>query len=178
MALFHYPAHYKTPFENTVILDKKKKMIHGKGMRTQHLVDPESGEVTGHTQLVEYKDVDKEQFFKMYTKNIKLFFELTKAEMATFLYIASIANKDKDVIRLDINKASKFTGNAYLTVNKAICKLIENKIIAKTDIQSLYYINTAIFFNGSRVTFSKKIETQDKISSAEIGNEGIKSLKE
>lgn len=177
-AITHYPVHHRNPFADTMVFEKRKKMVHATGFKRQQIVDDETGEVTGHTQMVEYREVDREKFVKLYSENMRFFFDLSKSEMACFMYLLHMARKDKDMVQFVLSDASAITGiKDYKTINKAVCKLIAKNIIARTETQSVYFINPSIFFNGNRATFVKEIRSKDEMSNSELGMSAIKHLK-
>ena len=59
------------------------------------------------TNIIQQKEVDKEEFIKLFTSQIKVYFDLTKTAYKIFLIILSLYQKEigKDYVLLTCKKA-------------------------------------------------------------------------
>lgn len=146
------------PFiENGVLkIDRGKKVIIAGGTKDV-MVDAETGEMTGMAMLHKYKEVDRNQFIKIYIDEVKNLFNLSKTGIRAFNYVLSCMLINKDEIYLNIHKLVEYaewsnTTQAY----KGLGELIANKIIAPSVQPNIWFINPNVIFNGDRITFIKE----------------------
>lgn len=134
------------------------------------LINQDTGEVRG-THVTTYKQVDGEQFVKLFTANIALTFDLTSAGIKTFgVLLWSVQHKAlaKDEVCLDT-----YTREAFIdfhkeqkkqmkisqpTFGRGLAELTKAQIIAKTLRKGIYFINPNFVFNGDRIAFTTLIE--------------------
>jgi hypothetical protein len=165
---------YKTnPFLEGMVVPVKNRQVQlsrlGKGDNV--LVNQGTGEILG-THVTTYRQVDGEQFVKLFTANIGLAFDLKspgiKAFMVLMWGIRSYALA-KDEVPLDL-----FTLEAFLdeqkekrklsiaTFKRGINELEKAQIIAKTIRRGRYFINPNFVFNGDRIAFTTVIDRSGK----------------
>lgn len=160
---------YKTnPFLTDLELNvsSRKVVISPMGKEDHILVNQSTGEVSG-TSVVTYKKVDREEFVKLFSRNIALTFDLTSAGIKAFnILVWSVQNTaiEKDVVALDqlafddfmqVNPGLKMT---LRTFQRGLLELESSKIIAKTLRKGFYYINPNFVFNGDRIAFTTVVE--------------------
>jgi len=127
-----------------------------------------SGELSG-TQLITYKQVDDEEFVKLFAKNISLTFDLTAAgnkALVLLIWAVQYTAIEKDLIALDsfahhdfLNKhADKGLKLSMGTFKRGLRELEGAEIIAKAERAGFYFINPSFVFNGDRIAFTKIIE--------------------
>ncbi|WP_064354085.1 hypothetical protein, partial [Klebsiella oxytoca] len=116
------------------------------------------------TNIIQQKEVDKEEFIKLFTSQIKVYFDLTKTAYKIFLIILSLYQKEigKDYVLLTCKKAQNIAKTLDFELSspifyRGIKELIEKKIIAKSVDKIVFYINPAIFFNGDRARFVTEV---------------------
>ena len=116
------------------------------------------------TNIIQQKEVDKEVFIKLFTSQIKVYFDLTKTAYKIFLIILSLYQKEigKDYVLLTCKKAQNIAKTLDFELSspifyRGIKELIEKKIIAKSVDKIVFYINPAIFFNGDRARFVTEV---------------------
>ncbi|EEU9295275.1 hypothetical protein FYV00_23505, partial [Escherichia coli] len=109
-------------------------------------------------------EVDKEEFIKLFTSQIKVYFDLTKTAYKIFLIVLSLYQKEigKDYVLLTCKKAQNIAKTLDFELSspifyRGIKELIEKKIIAKSVDKIVFYINPAIFFNGDRARFVTEV---------------------
>lgn len=116
------------------------------------------------TNIIQRKEVDKEEFIKLFTSQIKVYFDLTKTAYKIFLIVLSLYQKEigKDYVLLTCKKAQNIAKTLDFELSspifyRGIKELIEKKIIAKSVDKIVFYINPAIFFNGDRARFVTEV---------------------
>ena len=165
---------YETnPFidDGFVIRTAKKQVEIYKGFANKSvLVNQHTGEISG-THVITHRKVDKEEFVKIFSKNIALTFELNRSGIKAFnVLIWAIQRKalEKDVVILDMHTLSGFINENKVgefslpTFRRGLSELESANIIAKTKRLGCYYINPSFVFNGNRIAFTNSIELDDK----------------
>ena len=116
------------------------------------------------SNIVQKKEVDKEEFIKLFTSQIKVYFDLTKTAHKIFLIILALYQKEigKDYVLLTCKKAQNIAKTLDFELSspifyRGIKELIEKKIIAKSVDKIVFYINPAVFFNGDRARFVTEV---------------------
>lgn len=146
---------------------------------------------TYFTNVVQKKEVDKEEFIKLFTSQIRVYFDLTKTAYKVFFIVLNLYQKEigRDEVYLTCKKAqniAKALDNFELSTPvyyKGLNELIEKKIIAKSTEKYIYFINPAVFFNGDRARFvteiiKKKEELHKEKMKEAIESTAIKSIEE
>jgi len=170
-------------FENALnIKTKKKKLTVSKGTE---LVEKDGTETVFTSTISQIQEVDKEEFIKIFTGQIKLYFDLSQAGFKLYFVLLGIYQKniggDEIYFNLEIaqEEAVKYEYNISKTVYyRALKELLDKNIIAKSSRKYIFYINPAIFFNGDRAKFVRDIklkkENEDK-KIAEVKHNNEKS---
>lgn len=151
----------------------KRVSVNVMGSDDNVLVNQATGEVKG-TVVTTFKQVDDEQFLKLFTKNIAHTFDL-KAAGIKALTVLGFAMKDRikcDRITLDMYLVADFLEahkdrNPPLklsesTFMRGLKELETAQIIAKAQKRGDYFINPSFIFNGDRIAFNMVIERQKK----------------
>jgi len=147
----------------------KTKKIFVSNLGNDTWINQNTGEVGG-THLVKYKNVDTEQFVKLFSQNIGLTLDLTSAGIKAFnVLIWAVQNQAKNSDFIDL---SLFTLDGFLshagkkftkqTFYKGIRELIKAQIIAKSIRVGFYFINPNFLFNGKRIAFTTVLELSQK----------------
>ncbi|MDR4899391.1 hypothetical protein RF656_22030 [Yersinia kristensenii] len=140
--------------------------------------------------IVHTQEVDKEEFIKLYTSQIKAYFDLTKTAYKVFFIFLRIYQDaiGKDHFYLSCKKAMSLAEKIdHFVLSESIFyrgikELIEKRIIAKTNEKNWYFINPAIVFNGDRARFVSEIvkkkevmeEQPESVASTDRRNKNIK----
>lgn len=141
--------------QNNVVKKYKSATKTGQNAVLQAL-DPNTGELVGHTQFIRQIEVDEEQFAKIYLSNFSAFFDLKPQALKVFGYVLKqlIPNRDEFIFILE--DAMNYTGyKAKSSIFQGLGQLVANKIIARGKTDFLYYINPMVTFNGNRITFAQ-----------------------
>ena len=137
-------------FEQELKIQIKKKNLTVQ--RGTELVEKGNEESTYFSSIVQTQEVDKEEFIKLYTAQVKAYFDLTKTAYKVFFiflcfYQGSIG---KDHVYLSCKKAMNLAMKidhfelSESIFYRGIKELNEKKIIAKTNETNWYFVNPAI----------------------------------
>ena len=133
------------------------------------IIDTTTGEVEDVAEIVSVHRVDNEQFVKIFTSNLKQFFNLkpTTYRMVQVLLHQLGRARDRDTVYLNVSVAEQyFISTDQNPISKAsyynaMRELIKKGFIAESTNPNLYWINPALFFNGDRVRFVKEYRNTD-----------------
>lgn len=155
--------------------NKKQIRVEPLGQDKNVLVNQATGAILG-THVTTYKNVDSQQFIKLFTANIGLTFNLTAAGIKTLSVVVwSVQHNalSKDTIDLESFALAEFLESnkettpplklSKATFGRGLVDLEKAKIIAKTMKKGRYFINPNFMFNGDRIAFTTIIErTKEK----------------
>lgn len=171
--------HDKNPFLTNMVVPVRgqKVQLSRLGKDDQVLVNQATGEVQG-THVTTFRQVDSEQFVKLFTQNIALTFDLKAAGIKAFnVMLWAVQNKaiDKDLVPLDRYVLEDFlklhaarkppVALSLPTFARGLAELEKAQIIAKHVRPGFYYLNPNFCFNGDRIAFTTLIERVSKIES-------------
>lgn len=172
-APIRYP---ENPFLDQMVIPVRGKQVRltPLGKNDNVLVDTDTGETRG-THVTTYKKVDTESFVKLFTANIGLTFDLSSRGIKAFnvlMWAIQEQSMSKDTVYLDTHTREEFIKIhdssakpmrlSHSTFARGLLELSENKIIAKTLRQSVYWINPSFVFNGDRIAFTTLIERKQE----------------
>lgn len=136
------------------------------------IVDTQTGEYTpAILQVVKTTRADKEQFVKLYTTHLKVFFELSSPTFKLLQYVLNVIQmeaKNTDLVDLSLEDAISFFSKRGEKISRAVWfrglkELIEKQFLAKNrKFSSKYFINPKLFFNGDRIDFIERFELEKK----------------
>ena len=163
----------------------KKKKVYKAGPADQVLVNKKTGEVEGHTAVMSVKEVDEEQFVKIYASRMSDMWSLSKPAQKVFSFIAHKLKPNQDTVQIAPEYHKKEIGyKSKSQVVSGIAELLEKEFIAKTNLPYTFFINPNIFFNGSRISFidsyinkdspdyQKNKDLKEKANDKELPNSG------
>ncbi|ENL6781643.1 hypothetical protein AB5Q74_003538 [Salmonella enterica] len=175
-------------FETELKIETRKRNLTVS--RGTELIERKNTSKTYFANIVHTQEVDKEEFIKLYTSQIKAYFDLTKTAYKVFFIFLRIYQDaiGKDHFYLSCKKAMSLAEKIdHFALSESIFyrgikELIEKRIIAKTNEKNWYFINPAIVFNGDRARFVseivKKKEVMEKqpesVASTDRRNKNIK----
>lgn len=163
----------ENPFlEGMTIPTKGKQVKLSKlGKDDNVLLNTETGEHLG-THVTTYRQVDGEQFIKLFTANIALTFDLSAAGIKAFnvlMWVVQNTAISRDQVVLDslmledfLNEQRKPLKLSLATFKRGLNELEKAQIIAKTMRKSFYFINPNFVFNGDRIAFTTLIEKRNR----------------
>jgi len=142
----------RTPFMDKLVNEmRNKKTILARGEQVF-----ENGLPTGTTFLGITEEVDSNQFIKVFTVGLKMMFDLSKSDMKVFTYIMSLTMMKSDKINFIPAQCIKSSGLSRASVVRAVINLANAGIIAKTDVNNVYWINPTVFFRGDRMVLVRE----------------------
>jgi len=160
--------HAQNPFMGALSeMKTRNKRVTVRGGKA--IVDTETGEFEDVAEIVSVHSVDKTQFVKLFTSNLKQFFNLkpTTYRMVQVVLYQLGNTPQRDTIYLNVDVAEEyFTATDQKPIARssyfnAIKELIQKRFIAESTKPNLYWINPALFFNGDRVRFVKEYRNRD-----------------
>lgn len=166
-------------FETELKIETRKKNLTVS--RGTELIEKKDASKSYFANIVHTQEVDKEEFIKLYTSQIKAYFDLTKTAYKVFFIFLRIYQDaiGKDHFYLSCKKAMSLAEKIdHFVLSESIFyrgikELIEKRIIAKTNEKNWYFINPAIVFNGDRARFVseiiKKKETMEEQTENDFG---------
>lgn len=170
-------AYAKNPFWQPyeVKIGKRHVTIAG-GLTTT----PEGGEVQ-HTGIHRVEFVDEDKFVKLFTQNLKVFFDLSPASQKVLRCVLETlqANPNAEGIALPWFVVEDFSKENDLKMSRtsfhrALKEMLEKGFIAESEMANYFWINVNLFFNGDRMTFiteyrkmpTKPAGTQERMDKA------------
>ena len=149
--IMDFPENRENPFIPNLIIPKgKKNVVIAKSDKM--LMSRESGEVDEETLFIAAKkEVDKEQFVKIFLSNVQALFDLSKSTLKVFSYLASVAEYGDRII-FDLERCKEYTSyNSKQTIYRAMAELLNAEVIARTSMNNIFFINPQIFYKGDRI---------------------------
>jgi len=181
---------YKTnPFIKDMLipLSGRQVRLSRLGKDENILVNNGTGEVHG-THITTFKQVDGEQFIKLFTANVALTFDLSGQGIKAFsvlLWALQHRAMSKDEVFLDVHTREDFIKEhekdkplklSQPTFARGLAELTKAQIIAKTIRPGCYFINPNFVFNGDRIAFTTVIERKKKTTQEQLEEAGQQRL--
>lgn len=175
-----YPTFKQNPFiKTTVIKTRSKRLTVARGST---IIDSQTGEVEGLTEVAQIFKVDEAQFIKVFTSQIKAFFDLGQGAYRLMQIVFAITQKiPPHTDRIYMNPETlpedlpAISNSAFY---RALAELLEKGFLARVESDKhWYFINPTLFFNGDRVRFiteyqrPKKPKTHPGQGALELGDE-------
>lgn len=142
----------------------------------------EEGESVQHSGIHIVTEIDKEEFVKLYTKNMKVFFDLkpTTQKVLQVVLDAVQQSPNADCIYMHWLSVDEYLkthdlGMSKASFHNAMNELLDKKFIAKSVEPHKFWINPHLFFNGDRMTFVREYrlrkEKEVKAATKQISKE-------
>lgn len=151
--------HRENPFWEPTEVKVGKKHITVAGGR--HIA--ESGEYVQHSGVHLVTEVDKDEFIKLYTKNMRLFFDLKPTTQKVLQVLLEAVQKapNADCVYLHWFNVEEYMIANSTSISKgsfhnSMRELLEKKFIAESVEPHKFWINPHLFFNGDRLTFIRE----------------------
>jgi hypothetical protein len=142
-------------------IEKGEKTLFFTNREPDMIIDYD-GEVKGHSLFARKQVVDKAEFRKIFRTSLANWFDLSKAGIRVFAYIAENLEKDKDSFEFDLEACKLFTKySATNTILSGLSELIDNQFIARGSHPYKYFINPTVFFNGNRLTLMEQYQVEE-----------------
>lgn len=148
-------------------------------------VSEETGETIQHSGIHIVEEKDEDEFVKLYTRNIKIFFDLkpTSLKVLQVLLHTIQQNPGADSIHLHWFEVEEYSKLNDLKISRtafhsALKEMIVKGFIAEAEVPNKYWINPHLFFNGDRMVFvreyrkSKQPKAPNRSLDADGGDSG------
>lgn len=152
--------HESNPFLEGFLVPTKTRMRRLPDTERHAIVNMSTGVIEGAATIVRTETLDAEAFTKIFQAQIGLFFGLTSSSVKVLAAVwAEYGRKPgEDRVYMSERVAAQHAKRAGHTLSRATYfrgrkDLIEAQFIAASTEPNLYWINPAVFFNGSRVKF-------------------------
>ena len=154
-------SYRENPFVVTADVPVKNRRVTVSSDR-RAITNLETGELEHVAEIVRIQQVDAGQFVKLFTADLKRFFDLqpTTMKLVQVLLVQVQKAPNTDRVILNMGVAEEYFTRADLpkmskaSFHRAVRELLDKKFIAECAMmQGLYFINPALFFNGDRVRF-------------------------
>jgi len=129
----------------------------------------EKGDSVSHSGIHVVKHVDKDEFVKLYTKNIKAIFDLKPTTQRVLQYLMKELQKtpNADAIYLAWLGADQYFSEQDLKVSRAsfhraMNELLTKRFIAESTMPNMFWFNPHLFFNGDRMSFINEYKIKPK----------------
>lgn len=162
-------AYPENPFWKKTEVKIGKKTIKVAGGRHINA----DGESIDHSGIHIVKDVDENEFLKVYTKNIKAIFDLKPTAQRVLQYLMTELQKtpNADAIYLAWVGAESYFSEHDIQVSRAsfhraLSELIQKGFLAESTRPNMFWFNPNLFFNGNRLSFIyeyRKTDLNDSI---------------
>ena len=149
----------------------------------QAVVNIETGEVEDASlHIARIKWVEAEQFVKVYTANVSVFFELSRPAQRVCEFLVFVLSEresigtdrvflyDDDYLEFWNERGG--IGASKQTFNRGMRELAAKALIAKANRPHQWFINPAVIFNGDRARFITEVRKKKKSKAAELEDHG------
>ena len=153
---------HQNPLLDGTLVETKERRVAA-GLRKE-LVDPITGEVSAVSQVHRVKEMDKEEFVKVFAEGVKAMYGLKRTGMRVFQAVLDEYQNTKmtggyaDTLYLNWfndGLCGKDIGMSETTFHRGLKELILNDFLAPRG-PSMYWVNPALFFKGDRVAFVRE----------------------
>ena len=134
----------------------QKLQYIGDGNKFIAIIDKKTGEYQTKGAVIGFrKNVDQQEFIKIYTGGMAAIFNLSSAGKRIFSLVYKQVREQKGTDRV-ILQYQPNCGMSKPTWYKGIKECLANKLIAQSKVAGVYFTNITYFFNGSRLTLLKE----------------------
>lgn len=146
-----FPQYRENPFIPNILFPRGTKSVAIGRPKDKAVFDKVTGEVDDSLFIAVKKEVDKEEFVKIFHSQLQALFNLSKCALKVLSYFMSITKFD-DELDFDLEDSKKFTGySSKESIFNGIAELLKNEIIARGKNPYKYYANPSIFYKGDRI---------------------------
>ena len=140
-----------------------------------YMVAPGTREVVsrGAFAFVEEKEVDSEEFVKIYLAGVRQYGELSKAGALIFEFVYKTLSgkdaKDKDTVTLNYLLAKRWKDDlSKRTYERGMTELLEKGFLFRSLAADTYFVNVRFMFNGDRMVLVQSYRRKDSSSQQEL----------
>lgn len=146
-----------------------------KGARSSFMIAPDTGEVLGGGAFgfIEEREVDSEQFVKVYLDGIRQYGQLSKAGAILFelVYreISGMSGKDRDTVSINFMLANRWKSDlTRRTYERGLNELLEKEFLFRSLAADVYFVNVRFMFNGDRMVVVKEYRRKGSAQQQEL----------
>jgi hypothetical protein len=171
--------HETNPFTNHLSIKTRTKKLTVRSKlgsdENDVFINHTTGEVL-QTTVTSYRQVDDEEFVKVFAQNIGMTFNLTSSGIKAFnilLWCVQYRGIGRDLVQLDHYSLGSYTTEnpknkmSLATLYRGIKELTKAQILARNVKTGFYYLNPSFCFNGDRIVFMNAIERKKQNSENE-----------
>ena len=150
------------PLVEPQMLKTKRRLV--KSGRSEDLVNPATGEITGVAAIHQIEERDDAEFVKVFAAGVAASYELTKTAQRVFQVVLDqyqrtpMSRGYADVVNLfwfGDGIEGRDVGMSEKTFQRGLKELLEKRFLWAKDSAS-FWTNPALFFKGDRVLFIKE----------------------
>lgn len=159
-------AYAKNPFWNPFEVKVGAKKINIAG---GFLTSTETGETIHHAGIHKVEWIDEDRFVKLFTQNLKAFFDLTPASQKVLQCLLATLQETPNAEGIHL---PWFTVEDYgqknnlklsrASFHRALREMLDKGFIAESEHANFYWINPNLFFNGDRMVFISEYRRMPK----------------
>lgn len=152
------------PFGGEVLKYIQKKNAKVGWSKTKiSVLDESTGEIeSAYNAIYTKKQVDTQQYNKLYLKGLKALFGLNKTAQKVLEYIFANIKIKQDYIIFSMQDCKEYCNySSNQIVYNGLASLIKAEMIARTNEHYKYWINPTMMFNGDRLVLINEYEKTD-----------------
>lgn len=183
----------KLPYSPTInplidVQDIRTKRRLVRSGRSEDLVNPATGEITGVAAIHQVEERDDAEFVKVFAAGVAATYELTKTAQRVFQVVLDQYQRTPmtrgfadaiDLFWFGDGIEGRDVGMSEYTFKRGLRELLDKRFLAPKG-PSTFWTNPALFFKGDRVMFIKeyrrKKSSQDELDRAELEARGQQRL--
>lgn len=153
-------VYHSNPFHDvTEVRTRKRNLTVAKG---SIIINAETGIEEGETNIGQIRHVDNEQFVKIFSSSIAMFFDLGAPASKVFNILLYMVQNAPMTDKVYLNPRSaqevveKIAAGSKISpavFHRGVKELADKKVIAHHVDQGWVYINPSVIFNGDRARF-------------------------
>lgn len=137
------------------VKNKRKYLRSDEGSKSMVVVHDESQTPLAQAGFFEIKEVEENQFVKLFIRELASHKALTASGRNVLFYLMSLLRPGSDRVRVRVKEALEFleykNSRSYY---QGIANLLEKEIVARTKYDDEFFINPGVVFNGNRITLA------------------------
>lgn len=148
-------AYAENPFWKPVEVEIGRKKVT---INSGFVAKNDTGETTHIAGLHRIEEVDEDQFIKLYTKNLNVFFDLTPASQKLLQCVLRLVQANPRCIGIHLDwmdmqdYAAEFDFKySRASYHRALHEMLEKGFLAESERSNYFWINPHLFFNGDRM---------------------------
>jgi len=160
--LSDFEQHRENPFMSNLLIPSRQRTVAIGRPKNKQVVDSMTGEIDDSFFVGIKKELDKEEFVKIFQSQLQTIFDLSKSALKILSYFMSVA-KYSDELDFDLESCKEYTKySSKDTILNGIAELLRNEIIARGRNPYKYYANPSIFYKGDRIVLITEYRVKKK----------------